>query len=312
MHNLPPALDSPVAKKNENVKTCLGVLGAASMVGECLLPLLIQTGWRVLAFSRRPVGQTNEKVEWRQIASPNPGHPAGGEDTIEAWICLAPIMALPGYFGMLEAYGARRVVALSSTSRFTKMDSSDLAERDGVASLVAAEEALQHWAEARKIEWVILRPTLIYGLGLDKNITLIAGFIRRFGFFPLLGVARGLRQPVHAGDVAQACLSALNSPQAANRNYDISGAEVLTYREMVIRVFAALGRRPRILTVPLGIFRIVLACMRVVPRYRNVSPAMAERMNRDMVFDHTAATRDFNYSPRGFSPREDELVCKSR
>ena len=139
MHNPPPALNSPAAQKNENVKTCLGVLGAASMVGECLLPLLIQTDWRVLAFSRRPVGQPNEKVEWRQIALPNPGHLAGVAETIEAWICLAPIMALPDYFGMLEAYGARRVVALSSTSQFTKMDSSDPAERDGVASLVAAE-----------------------------------------------------------------------------------------------------------------------------------------------------------------------------
>ncbi len=59
------------------------------------------------------------------------------------------------------------------------------------------------------VEWVILRPTLIYGHGRDKNITEIARFIRRFGFFPLLGKANGLRQPIHVEDVAEACFAAL-------------------------------------------------------------------------------------------------------
>jgi len=37
-----------------------------------------------------------------------------------------------------------------------------------------------------------------------------------------------------------------------------------------------------------------------VPRYRNWSSAMAERMNRDLVFDHSEATRDFGFAPRAF------------
>ncbi len=99
--------------------------------------------------------------------------------------------------------------------------------------------------------WVILRPTLIYGFGRDKNIAEMARFIRRFGFCPVLGKAAGLRQPIHAEDVAAACLAALQTPCAANRAYNISGGATLTYRDMVARVFSALDRRPRLLSVEL-------------------------------------------------------------
>ena len=215
---------------------------------------------------------------------------------------MAPIWVLPEYFSLIEASAARRVVALSSTSRFTKVGSGDTAENDIAAKLIDAEARVQAWAESRGIEWVVLRPTLIYGQGRDKNISEMARFIRRFGFFPLLGSAQGLRQPIHAEDVAAACVAALQAPGAANRAYNLSGGESLAYSEMVARVFAALGRPARLVTVPLWAFRLAVAMLRRLPRYRHWSAAMAERMNRDLVFDHAEAARDFGFKPRGFAP----------
>jgi nucleoside-diphosphate-sugar epimerase len=214
---------------------------------------------------------------------------------------------LPDYFSLIEASGARRVVVLSSTSRFTKVGSADKAEVAIAAKLADAEARVRAWAEARGIEWVILRPTLIYGLGRDKNISEMARFIRRFGFFPLLGQAQGQRQPIHAVDVAAACVAALQAPGTANRAYNISGGETLAYREMVARVFAALGRPTRLLTVPLWAFRLAVSVLRCLPRYRQWSAAMAERMNRDLVFDHTEAVRDLGFKPRGFVLMAEDL-----
>ena len=197
--------------------------------------------------------------------------------------------------------GARRIVALSSTSRFTKTDSSDVAEQALAKRIVDSEQQFITWAEAHGIEWIILRPTLIYGLGQDKNICEIARFIRRFSFFPLLfGKADGLRQPVHVQDVAQACVAGLSGP-ILNRAYNLSGGETLTYREMVTHVFKALGRRPRLLSVPLSAFRVAVALLCYLPRYRNWSSAMAERMNQDMIFDHAEAEKDLGFSPRNFA-----------
>ncbi len=181
------------------------------------------------------------------------------------------------------------------------------AEQATAAKLIDGEARVRAWAESRGIEWVILRPTLIYGLGRDKNISEIARFIRRFGFFPVLGEAKGLRKPIHAEDVAGACLAALQGSDVRSRSYNISGGETLTYREMVARIFTALGRRPRVLTVPLWAFRLAVTMLRCLPRYRQWSAAMAERMNRDLVFDHADAVRDLGFKPRGFELTAEDL-----
>jgi len=287
----------------------VGVLGATSFVGASLLPLLTAAGWQVTAFSRqRAFGQIGEWVAWQHLDSSGPlsTHLPTGVRNVEAWISIAPIWVLPDYFGQLEALGVRRLVVLSSTSRFTKQASNDPQEQATALRFVDGEARVRAWAENRGVEWVILRPTLIYGLGRDKNIGEVARFIRHFGFFPVLGKANGLRQPIHAVDVARACLAALQAPCAANREYNISGGETLAYRDMVVRLFMALGRRPRLLTVPLWAFRLAVALVRRLPRYRQWSAAMAERMNRDLVFDHTEASRDLGFKPRAFVlPAED-------
>jgi len=274
----------------------IGILGASSLVGGCLLPMLAAINWHVTAYSRKAIAE-DKKIYWQRL----PQRITQLEDEITPfWICAAPIWVLPDYFDLLKKHRAKRVVVLSSTSQFTKDDSSDPEEQAVARKLTDAEQQVRGWAESHGIEWVILRPTLIYGLGRDKNISEIARFIRRFGFFPLFGKANGLRQPIHAADVAGACLSALQAPCAANRAYNISGGETLSYREMVIRIFSALSLRPRILSVPLWFFGLAISLLRRIPRYRKWSTAMAERMNQDLVFDHSEASRDFGFKPRAF------------
>lgn len=280
----------------------VGLLGATSLVGQCLLPLLAGGDQEVLAFSRHGVARAEPGVVWQTLG----GHALAaslppGQARVAGWICSAPIWVLPHYFDVMKSCGAKRVVALSSTSLFTKGDSSDRGERAVAGRLAEGEARLRTWAEENGIEWLILRPTLIYGFGRDRNLSEIARFIQRFGFFPLSGQAQGLRQPVHAGDVAAACVAALERPTLASRAYNLSGGETLTYREMVCRVFTALGRPPRPVTVPLGVVRMAVALLRIAPRYRHLTAAMAERMNRDLVFDHGEAAKDFGFAPRPFS-----------
>ncbi len=274
----------------------VGVLGARSLVGECLLPVLLDAGWKVTALSRQSMVSNRLGLEWCQW-SPN------GMDvdcSIGHWISLLPIWILPEFFPLLERCGAQRVVALSSTSRFVKVESSEPWEREQATLLAGGEQHLQDWAESAGKQWLVFRPTLVYGLSRDKNISEMARFIRRFGFFPLFSGGSGLRQPIHARDVAKVCAVAIDNVSPANRAYDISGADTLTYRDMVIEVFRGLGRRPRLVPVPLWGARLALSLVRLHPRYRHWSVAMLERMGQDLVFDHAQAARDFAFQPKGF------------
>ena len=44
--------------------------------------------------------------------------------------------------------------------------------------------------------------------------------------------------------------------------------------------------------------------LRLVPGFRHVRPEMADRMNRDLVYEPTEAVRDFGYRARPFAPGE--------
>lgn len=293
----------------------IGVFGATSPVGTCLLSLLAQQGWQVVAFSRQPIGagiaQVSSTVTWYQLGEESCTERlkklASVDNKITSWFYLAPIWILPAYFNLLVAQGVQRIVVLSSTSIFTKEDSCDSGEKMTAQRLLEGEANLRAWAKQHGVSWVILRPTLIYGQGRDKNITEIIRFIRRFKFFPLLGSAKGLRQPVHARDVAIACLSAFLASNVTNQAYNISGGETLTYREMIERIFQRLNQPPHFVTIPRWIFRLTVYTLRQLPHYRHWTVAMAERMNRDLIFDSSEAVRDFGYSPRPFLLGKEDL-----
>ena len=296
-------------------KAQLGVIGATSLAGECLLPLLVDYGYDVVAFSRwaqdTQLSLKYPHVEWQIIRQIEP---SGSRDIfrpekqISHWVCLAPVWVLPEYFRMLSLYGIKHIVAISSTSRFTKADSSNIAEQRLSCLLIKSEERLVSWAEKNQVTWTILRPTLTYGLGRDKNISVIGRFIQRFSFFPLLGAAHGLRQPLNVDDLALSCLVALDESAAINRSYNLSGGETLPYREMVGRIFLALGKKKRFVIFPLWLFRLAVMFLRVLPPFRHWSAAMAGRMNSDLVYDHTEAQRDLGFTPRPFSLTRDDIL----
>jgi nucleoside-diphosphate-sugar epimerase len=184
---------------------------------------------------------------------------------------------------------------------FSKVDSSDEAERAEIADLINAEREIIASCTGAGVEWTILRPTLIYMEGRDKNITEIAKLIKRIGFMPLYGAASGLRQPVHAEDVAVGAIAAAKAPKAANMAYATTGLETITYRELAGRVFDGLARKRRLVPLPPIIWKSAFALAR--PIYPWVKPAMGERMLKDLAFDSSTAVADFGWSARDFAPR---------
>jgi GT2 family glycosyltransferase/nucleoside-diphosphate-sugar epimerase len=276
------------------------VTGATSLIGDFLLPALVDAGYGVAAISRRPPDvPEHPALHWhRQDISLAPLDDTFGADAL---IHLAPLWTLPRMIPALAEGGITRIVAFSSTSRFTKHNSGYEKERLLAQQLGEAEEDLARLCGQFGIHWTIFRPTLVYSLGRDKNVTTIVRFIGRFGFFPLVGEGKGLRQPVHAEDLARACLSALNNPRTFDKAYNLSGGETLAYRDMVKRAFQDIGRTARIVSIPLPILRISLRGLSYLPVYRHITPEMANRINQDMVFEHTEAVEDFGFAPRHFS-----------
>lgn len=272
------------------------ILGATSLVGRRLTPRLAGPG--VSALSRRPA--TDAAVRWvvGDLARPETLAAVGPLDRV---FSLSPIWLLtPEVLDRLAAQGMRRLVAFSSTSVLTKSASPSPTERRVAAALGEGEARVAEAGARLGFGWAVLRPTLIYAEGEDANVSRLAGLIRRFSVFPMPGAGRGLRQPVHAEDLATAAIAAMDRPPAY-RAYDLPGGETLSYRAMVERIYAGLGRRPMILPLPEPVVRSGYALAK--PLLPGSTGQMIDRIAEDLVFDDGDARRDLGWSPRPFHPR---------
>lgn len=274
------------------------LLGASSLVGRFLIKHLAEAHVQVVAVSRQEQvpepGVTWLVADLAELKSDLVGRS-------ELAFSISPIWLLPRALPALHAAGIRRLIAFSSTSRFTKVSSPVGAERATAQRLADGEAETRSFCDEHGIVWTILRPTLIYAEGEDRSITRLASLIRRFGVLPLAGDGSGKRQPVHADDLAAGAISAARSGSTANREYNVPGGETLSYRTMSERIFEGMGRQPRIVSVPPAIWRLGLRV--ASPLLPGATSAMGTRMADDLTFDSSPAERDFQWRPRDFHPR---------
>jgi nucleoside-diphosphate-sugar epimerase len=272
------------------------VIGATGLVGSYLIDHLIRAGSHPLALSR---SQRDEPgVDWFRGDLNRPEALRLPSFTI--LYCTANAVLLAKALPLLFTPSLKRIVVFSSTSVITKQDTEVASERETIRKLINAEQEIAATCEQHGVGWTILRPTLIYAEGRDTNITPLSRLIRRFGFMPLVGGGPGLRQPVHAEDLAIGAISAATSSAAANNYYSLPGAEALAYREMIGRIFDGLRLPRRTISVPAFLWRAGFGLAK--PLFPGANVAMGIRMMKDMTFDSSPAIRDFGWNPRAFNP----------
>jgi nucleoside-diphosphate-sugar epimerase len=190
---------------------------------------------------------------------------------------------VPRLVAQLEACGVQRAVFVSTTAIFTHLPAASRAVR------LEAEEAVQ----ASRLEWTILRPTMIYGTHRDRNISRLLWWLRRWPVVPVCG--DGLWQPIYVEDLADAVVAALNTRTTIGRAYNLAGGPpALRFSELVRVAGRAVGRDVVLLPVPLRL-AVVLARLTGV-----VKPEQVWRLAEDKAFDASDACRDFGFLARPF------------
>jgi len=274
------------------------VFGATGQIGFPLLGLLQNAGWRVTALSRSE--QSDEPgLEWLRGELPTAqGLPA----RVDAIFSCGPLDGFASWYAQ-STIESPRVIAFGSTSVEVKRGSADAEERDVARRLREGEETVFATTTRRGATATLLRPTLIYGAGRDATLTRIAQLASRWGRFPLPRDANGLRQPVHADDLAAAAFACVNTPATQGQTYALPGGETLSYREMVARVLACLKPPPKLIELPSPMFNAALFLAQLTGRATGLGEAAVRRMRSDLTFDIGPAQRDFGYAPRAFHPR---------
>lgn len=272
------------------------VFGLSGQVGDALRVRLLESGQQVLAVSRQ-VRASEPGVDW--IAGSLQAMPTL-PDGLDAVLSLGPLDAFADWFAAAAPHGLR-VIALGSTGRVDKRDSSDPLERALADRLQTAERLLFEAARARGAAVTVLRPTLLYGNGRDRSLTPLVALARRWRVVPLPWSAQGRRQPVHVDDVAGAVLACLHAPATAGQAYDLPGAETLAFDAMVRRALAVHAPGSRVLRLPWPVFDLALWLAGRVG-IADGSAGALDRLSRDQVADAGPASSAFGWAARGFVP----------
>jgi len=249
--------------------------GASGFVGPHVVAALLQAGYR-LRLAQRQAGPAPEGVETvvtGDLSAPTNWSAAlAGIDHVVHMAGLAH--AGPGLDEALyrrintdatlelaraaATAGVRRFVYLSSIKALSgAFDGPPLAEGTEPApsdvygrSKLAAEQGL---AEL-DLDWVALRPVLVYGPGVKANMAALL----RLAQSPLplpLGGLRAPRSLLAVENLAEAILFALTPACPAGQAYTVSDPEPISVAEMLGAMRVGLGRAPGLLPVPEPLLR---------------------------------------------------------
>lgn len=167
-----------------------------------------------------------------------------------------------------------RVVLLGSTRIFTRFPDAN------VGLLQATVDALTRSG----LPGVMLHPTMIYGAAAENNLNRIAAYIRKFGIVPLPDGGKALIQPIHVEDVAACVEAALYRRTAPGAPIVVAGPQPVSYRELVLAVGEAIGRRPRILSVPGWTLEMISPATALLPFVPRIKRDEVRRLSEDKAF----------------------------
>lgn len=270
------------------------VTGATGFTGQRVLPLLMGKG--EICCLLRPNSDVRKIEEFGyEIVFGDLGNLDSLKKAMFGSDALINIASIgfghaPGIVNTAEKAGIKRAIFISTTALFTQLDVTSKSVRQ------QAEDCIK----ASKLEWTILRPTMIYGSPGDRNMIRLIRFLDRFPVIPIFGNGNYLQQPVYVNDVAKSIVGLLFNDNTIQKVFNISGKFPHTYNNIIDLTAKALRKKTIKIHLP---FKLSLYAIRL---YENISSKplitceQIMRLNEHKNFDYSYAKEIFGYNPSSF------------
>lgn len=214
---------------------------------------------------------------------------------IETIFHISGIKQTPGILNAaLRAGTVRRLVLVHTTGIYSKFKAAS-------GEYLQIEADMEQKLRGRGVAVTILRPTMIYGSLDDHNISVFLRMVDKLRVFPLVKSGRYELQPVNQADLGRAYYQVLTNPETtANRNYNLSGNDVIYLRDMLALMSELLGKKTLFVPVPYwvaysGAWALYLLSFTKVDLREKV-----QRLVEPRAYSNADARRDFGYDPMPF------------
>ncbi len=147
----------------------------------------------------------------------------------------------------MKECGVQKIIYLSSYDV-----ASDIRTIYGTSKLMAEKEIINSG-----LDYVILRPTVIYGGKKDPSFSKIAKYIKKFPIVPVIGGGEKLLQPVFIADLVKIIIISLDG-RHTNLVVDIAGPDRISMREACIAIADILKKRVFIINLPRSLIELVV------------------------------------------------------
>ena len=134
----------------------------------------------------------------------------------------------------------------------------------------------------------ILRPSIVFGPE-DQFFNRFAAIAMISPVVPVIGGGQTRFQPVYVGDVADAVLKCLEDTATAGRTYELGGAKVYTFRELIELLLSEIRRKRILVDLPFGVAGLQARLMSILPN-PPLTPDQVELLKRDNVVSSGALT----------------------
>jgi nucleoside-diphosphate-sugar epimerase len=167
-------------------------------------------------------------------------------------------------------------------------------------SKLAADNRVREIASAAGMEFVILRPTAVYGPRDERLLKLFRSVQK--GRFPLFGAGDGRRHMIYVTDLADAFLRACTAPTAMNHELIIAGPKAVPLREMLQTIANAANRPAFGPRLPLKPMLALAAVVEDTCKVLKINPPIYRRRMdfylNDAAFDSRQAQAVLGWQPK--------------
>lgn len=198
--------------------------------------------------------------------------------------------AAPIIVNACKKIGIKRVVFVSTTAIFTKLNSKSKSIR------INAED----YIVKSKLDYTILRPTMIYGNNKDRNLIRLIDWIRKYPFIPIFNRGVALQQPIYVGDVAWAVVSSLLNPNSINQIFNISGAHPVSFNEMINIISKKMNKRVLKISVNSEFATFVIKIFNIINVKLPISEEQICRVIENKSFSNNMAKEIIDFEPLSF------------